>query len=50
MGELTNVIKELGSVISEERVRQVISTLGLVSRENTKSGVELLRTSAVSRQ
>lgn len=33
--DVTEVIKELGAVISEERVRQVISTLGQVSRENT---------------
>jgi len=45
--ELTDVIKDLGSVISEERVKQAISALGLVSRENTRSGVEVLRTSAV---
>jgi hypothetical protein len=47
LGELTEVIRELGSVISEERVKQAISALGLVSRENTRSGVEILRTSAV---
>ena len=45
--QLTDVIRELGSVISEERVKQAISALGLVSRENTRSGVEVLRTSAV---
>ena len=45
--ELTEVIRELGGVISEERVKQAISALGLVSRENTKSGVDVLRTSAV---
>eukprot|EP00116_Pleurobrachia_bachei_P002068 sb/3462330/ len=33
--DVTEVIKELGAVISEERVRQAISTLGQVSRENT---------------
>ena len=33
--DVTDVIKQLGAVISEERVRQAISTLGQVSRENT---------------
>jgi len=44
---LTDVIRELGSVISEERVKQAIHSLGLISRENTRSGFEVLRTSAL---
>jgi len=46
LSELSRVIQELGDVIAEERVRQAISTLGLVSRENTQPAG--LKTSAPS--
>ena len=46
LADLSSVIQHLGDVIAEERVRQAISTLGLVSRENTHHGPGGLKTTA----